>query len=614
MSKKTYLGYIKQDNGYYNFYPQYTVEAKGLKPVEENFFPAEFWNCITIKKGTQNSVPSNNYWFAHDELDRYEDKICFVTFSHEDLHVAKKTKNPKNQKKSKNPKSVSQPFQFQYELWGGNLIKNGWISVFESGDRGIYLVTKAVTPIDDVWYKNPTDIVPECELDNGKPYFLEVGENIIGPFICKGKVLLAKPDKDFVNIDNKSFYEIESKTSTGISITERYVMYNPEAVDNINENHVNEDNGISVETGEDIPENNAEEYSVTDLIDSITEEIHNYRSYDKNMIKNMLICITQGFLTVFAGEPGTGKTSICDKIADILGVSQKDESDNRYLSISVERGWTSKNDLIGYYNPLTKEITDVTGLHKAVETVSGEEGNENEETLPYFVLLDEANLSQMEYYWSNFIKLADDDARKNTPLVLNGTDKYRIPDWFKFLATINNDQTTESLSPRLLDRAWVITLPAIDDIQSEPQNNGGQARISWKNLKRAFGKLNINDYPDNDKENLEGIYEAENRLSAIYEIYKKGDKPVSPRSKKAISAYIKAAVLIFGGSEEDKITDAIDFVFLQRLLPMLNGYISEEFKNVLKTELKKYPLSEKKFEKMCSQEDDSENSYVNFFM
>lgn len=102
----------------------------------------------------------------------------------------------------------------------------------------------------------------------------------------------------------------------------------------------------------------------------------------------------------------------------------------------------------------------------------------------------------MEYYWSNFIKLADDDARKNTPLVLNGTDKYRIPDWFKFLATINNDQTTESLSPRLLDRAWVITL---------------------------------------------------------------------------------------------------DFVFLQRLLPMLNGYISEEFKNVLKTELKKYPLSEKKW-------------------
>ena len=85
---------------------------------------------------------------------------------------------------------------------------------------------------------------------------------------------------------------------------------------------------------------------------------------------------------------------------------------------------------------------------------------------PYIILLDEANLSPMEYYWADFMRAADkndDDILINIGLE---EDVY-IPKTLHFLATINNDQTTEQLSPRLIDRAWIIKLPKTELLETE---------------------------------------------------------------------------------------------------------------------------------------------------
>lgn len=73
---------------------------------------------------------------------------------------------------------------------------------------------------------------------------------------------------------------------------------------------------------------------------------------------------SSGFLTVFSGMPGCGKTSICNIIAKVFGLNKYDglsstlKDINRFVSVSVERGWTSKRDFIGYYNPLTKSFEE----------------------------------------------------------------------------------------------------------------------------------------------------------------------------------------------------------------------------------------------------------------
>lgn len=107
-----------------------------------------------------------------------------------------------------------------------------------------------------------------------------------------------------------------------------------------------------------------EELQPKELVDYLYKVISIARpTYEKNTIINLAICFTQGFLTVLAGEPGCGKTSICDLYAKSLGldkirkyihIENRGIDTSRYIPISVERGWTSKRDLIGYYNPLTK--------------------------------------------------------------------------------------------------------------------------------------------------------------------------------------------------------------------------------------------------------------------
>ncbi|MDR2397515.1 MAG: hypothetical protein LBD74_01990, partial [Spirochaetaceae bacterium] len=77
------------------------------------------------------------------------------------------------------------------------------------------------------------------------------------------------------------------------------------------------------------------------------EYLQGARDLSLNDTANYLICIMQGFITTFAGEPGTGKTSLCTILAKSLGLARSDVH-SRFVDISVERGWTSHKDFIGY--------------------------------------------------------------------------------------------------------------------------------------------------------------------------------------------------------------------------------------------------------------------------
>lgn len=58
---------------------------------------------------------------------------------------------------------------------------------------------------------------------------------------------------------------------------------------------------------------------------------------------------------------------------------------------------------------------------------------------------------------------------------------------FTFLATVNFDHTTEELSPRFLDRSWIITLePSRIDDETDEDLSNAEDMISFQSLQDAF--------------------------------------------------------------------------------------------------------------------------------
>lgn len=315
---------------------------------------------------------------------------------------------------------------------------------------------------------------------------------------------------------------------------------------------------------ENVSECKSDEHTDTDLVDYLVEFVQKRRNYKKNDIINIYISIAQNFLTVFSGEPGIGKTSICKIIADSLGLNSFGNSKmNRYVPVSVERGWTTKRDLIGYFNPLTKKYDKSNGKIYDALMVLNKEGNKS--TYPYLIMLDEANLSPMEYYWADFMRLTEVRTEQNSnDFYINiGTEEdLYVPETLRFLATINTDQTTEQLSPRLIDRACIIKLP--NDVPVKEYNGEAEQDllpVRFSNILNIFAKkTDVNE-------------SISNVLDNIFSLCRNCNMSISPRIQIAIKNYIAAAQINMedetGVQAKEK---ALDYAILQKILPKINGY------------------------------------------
>lgn len=314
-----------------------------------------------------------------------------------------------------------------------------------------------------------------------------------------------------------------------------------------------------------------------DLIDFLYKELvyKCKRNITKNDIANIIICVSQGFLTIFAGEPGTGKTSLVSLLANILGLNNNQNP--RYVEIAVEKGWTSRRDLIGYYNPLTKTFdASNKGMFEALSILKVEEELKGYE-FPYWILLDEANLSQMEHYWADFMSACDLDKKKRR-ISLSEEYDFPIANNLRFLATINLDHTTEILSPRLIDRSWIIKLYATDiDIEDYEE---GLIDLEYPIISfDIFDKLNKSECWKSSKMDA-SLVEKFNRIRAIYH-----DVGInfSPRTIRMIKRYCLASKDLMDISENSYVS--LDYAVAQKILPMIDGY-GDKYKEFLEKLMK----------------------------
>ena len=282
-----------------------------------------------------------------------------------------------------------------------------------------------------------------------------------------------------------------------------------------------------------------------------------------NDVANYMICIMQGYITTLAGMPGTGKTSLCSSICDVLGLNNP-LFGNRFVEIDVENGWTSYKDYVGYYNPLSKSYEKSnTSVYDSMMILKEE--HDASLDYPLFIyVLDEANLSSMEHYWSPFLR-ACDTFNRGTSLALGGPEQWQLPPHIRFLATVNFDHTTEALSPRFLDRSWVIVLDPvqidIDEVESEESKGAEYVPFSYNQLMAAFGKTEERSISNATRMQYEKIMRScrENGFN------------ISPRSQSMILNYVSTAEGIMETASRDSQFAPLDYAIAQKILPLIYG-------------------------------------------
>ena len=159
---------------------------------------------------------------------------------------------------------------------------------------------------------------------------------------------------------------------------------------------------------------------------------------------------------VLTGLSGSGKTKLAQAFTKWIA------AENTVKVIPVGADWTNSEKLLGYPNALdkTEYVMPDTGVLKLMMDA------EKNSKLPFFLILDEMNLSHVERYFADFlsamesgdeIKLYDGDQRYgNKEKTIAIPRRIRVPKNLFVIGTMNVDETTYMFSPKVLDRAQVI--------------------------------------------------------------------------------------------------------------------------------------------------------------
>lgn len=285
--------------------------------------------------------------------------------------------------------------------------------------------------------------------------------------------------------------------------------------------------------------------------------------FDDDLLYRYTVSLLTKPFVILSGLSGSGKTQLALTFAKWFC---KDLSQIKVVSVGSD--WNNREYLLGYPNALDcgKYVKPENGVLDFIIEATRYPSS------PYFLILDEMNLSYVERYFADF--LSSMESREHITLHPNTEEwkecdvphSLRLPQNLYITGTINVDETTYMFSPKVLDRSNVIEFRITEAqmnkylLESKPLNRE-IANHKGANMGESFIELSKGtDFSNNEYFN--------NTFLEFFKQLKAAGAEFGYRTASEVFRFIHLAKELGIPWSDDQL---IDIVVMQKMLPKLHG-------------------------------------------
>jgi Na+-transporting methylmalonyl-CoA/oxaloacetate decarboxylase gamma subunit len=186
-------------------------------------------------------------------------------------------------------------------------------------------------------------------------------------------------------------------------------------------------------------------------------------------------------LVVLEGVSGTGKSSLPRFFASFIG--------QKAFFESVQMTFKEKSDLLGYYNEFTGTYMETDFLKQLYAASLSRDQIQ-------LMVLDEMNISRVEYYFADFLSVMEFPPEERKITLMQLPENYDAPENLKdgvlsltpnvfFVGTCNEDDSTFTVTDKVIDRSIVIDFPTRQD-PFEPKRSPSPSVLTYPELMSLF--------------------------------------------------------------------------------------------------------------------------------